>query len=123
MRMTTGLLLAAWLGCCAPLAQAAVPEMPRLRVIGVADGLPSSNVNGMAQDRAGYLWVATADGLARYDGVDVRVWRHVPGDAASLPGNYVAAVHVDGDDRVWVAVEGRGLSVLDPPHRGFLHYR
>ena len=123
MRMTTGLLLAAWLGGCAPLAQAAVPETPLLRVIGVADGLPSSNVNGMAQDRAGYLWVATADGLARYDGVDVRVWRHVPGDAASLPGNYVAAVHVDGDDRVWVAVEGRGLSVLDPSHGGFRHYR
>ncbi|MHB8912851.1 MAG: hybrid sensor histidine kinase/response regulator, partial [Lysobacter sp.] len=81
------------------------------------------NVNGMAQDRAGYLWVATTDGLARYDGVGVRVWRHVPGDPAALPGNYIAAVHVDGKDRVWVAIEGRGLSVLDAGRESFRHYR
>jgi len=77
----------------------------------------------MAQDRAGYLWLATTDGLARYDGVGVRVWRHVPGDPASLPGNYVAAVHVDAEDRVWVAIEGRGLSMLDATQEGFQHYR
>ena len=122
MRKVLVLLLAAWV-CGAPMAQAAVPESPRLRVIGVADGLPSSNVNGMAQDRAGYLWVATTDGLARYDGVGMRVWRHVPGDPAALPGNYIAAVHVDGEDRVWVAIEGRGLSVLDVGRDGFRHYR
>ncbi len=115
-------LVAAWMGG-APVARAALPESPRLRVVGVAEGLPSSNVNGMAQDRAGYLWLATNDGLARYDGVGVRVWRHVPGNAASLPGNYVAAVHVDGHDRVWVAIEGRGLSVLDAASDGFHHYR
>ena len=122
MRMQGVLLVAAWL-CGAPMVRAALPESPRLRVIGVAEGLPSSNVNGMAQDRAGYLWLATTDGLARYDGVGVRVWRHVPGDPASLPGNYVAAVHVDAGDRVWVAIEGRGLSMLDAAHEGFHHYR
>ena len=122
MQRVAVLLLAAWV-CGAPLARSAVPESPLLRVIDVADGLPSSNVNGMAQDRAGYLWLATTDGLARYDGVGVRVWRHVPGDAGSLPGNYVAAVHVDGDDRVWVAIEGRGVSMLAAGHDGFHHYR
>ncbi len=123
MRKLAVLLLAASWVCAAPMARAAVPESPRLRVIGVADGLPSSAVRGLAQDRAGYLWIATTDGLARYDGVGVRVWRHVPGDAASLPGNYVAVVHVDGDDRVWVAIEGRGLSMLDAARNGFRHYR
>ncbi|MGH8077728.1 MAG: ligand-binding sensor domain-containing protein, partial [Lysobacter sp.] len=123
MRMWAGLLLAAAWVCAVPVAQAAVPESPRLRVIGVADGLPSSSVNGMAHDRAGYLWVATTDGLARYDGIGMRVWRHVPGDAAALPGNYITAVHVDGEDRVWVAIEGRGLSVLDAARSAFRHYR
>ncbi|MFD0739328.1 ATP-binding protein [Lysobacter koreensis] len=102
---------------------AAIPESPRLRLIGVEDGLPSSNVNGMALDRAGYLWVATTDGLARYDGVGMRVWRHLPGERGALPGNYIAALHVDPDDRVWVAIEGRGLSVLDADRAGFRHYR
>ncbi|RNF86524.1 hybrid sensor histidine kinase/response regulator [Lysobacter psychrotolerans] len=106
----------------APAHRAGIPESPRVRAVGVAEGLPSSTVTGMAFDHSGYLWVATVDGLARYDGISVRVWRHVPGDAASLPGNYVEDVHVDAQDRVWASVEGRGLSVLDPQRRGFRHY-
>ena len=41
----------------------------------VFDGLPSNTVNRMAEDRYGYLWIATNDGLARYDGRTYRVWR------------------------------------------------
>lgn len=100
-----------------------MPEIPRLRIIGVEDGLPSTHVDGIAQDRSGYIWLATTDGLARYDGVEMRVWRHRPDDPAALPGNYITVVHVDQEDRVWVAVEGRGVSVLDRDRRSFRHYR
>ncbi|QCW25319.1 hypothetical protein FE772_06235 [Lysobacter enzymogenes] len=103
-------------------AAAGVPEAPRARIIGVADGLPSSKVNGMAFDHAGYLWLATTDGLARYDGVGMKVWRHVPGDPASLPGNDLALVTVDDRDRIWVAAEGRGLSMMDARREGFVQY-
>ncbi|HTA64226.1 MAG TPA: two-component regulator propeller domain-containing protein, partial [Xanthomonadaceae bacterium] len=80
-------------------ARAALPETPLLRVYGVSDGLPSSSVNALAQDSRGYLWLATDDGLARYDGVGFKVWRHDPADAASLPGNLIQAIHVDAGDR------------------------
>ncbi|GHA77617.1 hybrid sensor histidine kinase/response regulator [Cognatilysobacter bugurensis] len=103
-------------------AHAAVPESPRLRIVGVEDGLPSSHITGLARDRAGYVWVATNDGLARYDGIDMRVWRHRPGDPGSLPGNAIAYVHVDADDRVWASIEGRGLSVLDATRTRLQHY-
>ncbi len=125
--MLSGLLLA-----CLPLAgmqrvhaavPAAVPAAPVFRPLGVADGLPSSSVNAIAQDRAGYLWIATADGLARYDGLGFRAWRHDPADPGSLPGNNVQALHVDAQDRVWVATESGGLSVLDAQRRGFRHFR
>jgi ligand-binding sensor domain-containing protein/CheY-like chemotaxis protein len=108
---------------CAGRVQAAVPETPRLRLLGVAEGLPSSSINALARDRAGYLWIATPDGLARYDGVGFRLWRHVPDDPAALPGNIVQALHVDAADRVWVATEFGGLSVLDAARGGFRHYR
>ncbi len=125
---------AAWLLVAAPVhattagtvpiaTNAEIPAIPTLRHIDVADGLPSSNIHGLAFDPDGYLWLATIDGLARYDGVGVQVWRHVPGDADSLPGNYITVMHVDPHGRVWVAPEGRGLSVLDPDHDGFRHYR
>ncbi|MBO7942098.1 hypothetical protein JTP77_040305, partial [Streptomyces sp. S9] len=74
-------------------------------------------------DHAGYLWLATTDGLARYDGVGMKVWRHVPGDPASLPGNDLTLVNVDDRDRIWVAAEGRGLSMMDVRREGFVHYR
>ncbi|MCE7031890.1 ATP-binding protein [Lysobacter sp. GX 14042] len=96
--------------------------MPQPRVLGAADGLPSTSVNGIARDREGHVWVATADGLARYDGIGFRSWRHDPGDPRTLPGNYVTVLHVDQADRVWAAVEGRGLSMLDTRREGFRHF-
>lgn len=119
LRTTIGL----WALLASAVVLAGVPENPRLRVTGVADGLPSSNINGLALDRAGYLWLATSDGLARHDGVGMQVWRHEPSDPDALPGNYLSAVHVDDKDRIWVAIEGRGLSVLDRSRQSFRHYR
>jgi ligand-binding sensor domain-containing protein len=53
---------------CGALPAAAQPVPPSPRQVTVFDGLPSNTVNRMAEDRYGYLWIATNDGLARYDG-------------------------------------------------------
>ena len=103
--------------------QAAVPERPRFRLVGPAQGLPSTEIKALAHDAAGYLWIATADGLARYDGVGMRVWRHDPDQPGSLPGNNVQALVVDARDRVWAATEGGGVSVLDATRQQFVHFR
>jgi ligand-binding sensor domain-containing protein/CheY-like chemotaxis protein len=108
------------LGIC---AYAAVPERPRFRIIGASQGLPSTDIKALARDRDGYLWVGTADGLARHDGVGMRVWRHDPELADGLPGNNVQALLVDAEDRIWVAVEGEGVSVLDANRQHFTRYR
>jgi signal transduction histidine kinase/CheY-like chemotaxis protein/streptogramin lyase len=109
--------LLGWLLCQS--AWAGVPELPRFRQVGVADGLPASGVNALAVDRAGYLWIATRDGLARYDGVDYRIYRHAEGDPGSLPGNSITALLADDRDRIWVGVEGQGLCRLDEHRRAF----
>jgi len=66
----------------------------------VRDGLPSRQVMSLAQDLEGYIWIGTRDGLARYDGGKFKVYRHVPGDNRSLPGNYVQTLHVDSANRI-----------------------
>ncbi len=99
-----------------------IVETPHLRVFGPSDGLPSSSVNALAQDAQGYLWLATDDGLARYDGVGFKVWQHDPADPGSLPGNLVQALHVDGRGRVWVAMEGHGVALLLPDGEHFRRY-
>lgn len=115
------LVLGAWLLCAAALA--AVPERPRFRITGIAQGLPSTEIKGLARDRDGYLWIATADGLARYDGVGMRVWRHDVSDPRGLPGNNIQTLMIDAEDRIWLSIEGAGISVLDAQRRGFTHYR
>lgn len=114
-------LLLLCLGCACALA--GVPERPRFRIVGPAQGLPSTEIKALARDADGYLWIGSTDGLARHDGVGMRVWRRDPEAADGLPGNNVQALLVDARNRIWVAVEGEGVSVLDAARRQFTRYR
>jgi signal transduction histidine kinase/sugar lactone lactonase YvrE len=94
-------------------AHAGLPETPQPQQLTVADGLPSNRINGIAEDQFGYLWIATSDGLARYDGLGFRVWRVGEG----LRDNFVWTVHVDARNRVWVGTSRSGLAMLDVDRR------
>ncbi|MFZ9311346.1 MAG: ligand-binding sensor domain-containing protein, partial [Arenimonas sp.] len=83
----------------AALAAAVSAGQSQFLPLEVRDGLPSRQVMSLAQDLEGYIWIGTQDGLARYDGGKFRVYRHVPGDNRSLPGNYVQTMHVDSGNR------------------------
>ncbi|KXB13336.1 ligand-binding sensor domain-containing protein [Xylella fastidiosa] len=121
LKRVRGALLTALLVLVSLLtATAAVPEMPRFRVLDATSGLPSNVVRAMLQDAAGYLWLATSDGLARYDGTAFKVWRHDPNDPGSLPGDSVLALYIDVQDRIWVLSENAGLAVLDAQRRRFI---
>ena len=98
------------------------PAAPWFEVLRVADGLPSNEVYALRQGADGYIWIGTRDGLARYDGVDFRVWRHDPDDAATLASNDVSALLIDRRGRVWCGGEAGGLNeMLDDG--GFRCYR
>jgi signal transduction histidine kinase/ligand-binding sensor domain-containing protein/ActR/RegA family two-component response regulator len=77
----------------------------------------------LAQDRDGFIWIGTADGLARYDGVGFRVYRHDAVGPASLSGDDVTALFVDRDNRIWCGGEDAGLNLLDTGRREFRHFR
>ncbi len=105
-----------------PASGAPLPT-PQFRRYGVADGLPSSAAYAVVQDRQGYLWIGTADGLARFDGAHFEVYRHDPRDPASLASNDAAAVLVDRDGQLWVGGGDSGLNLHDPARGGFRHWR
>lgn len=66
--------------------------------VGTAEGLPSTAVHQVVQDRPGYLWFATNDGLARYDGRQFRSWRREQG----LADTAVSSLAVDAQDQLWL---------------------
>lgn len=97
--------------------------VPRFETLGVEHGLPSPLVTTIAQDRAGYLWFATGDGLARYDGLSMRVWQHDPDDPQTLAANNVQTMLIDSRDRIWAATLDSGLSILSADRRSLRRMR
>ena len=55
-----------------------------------ASGLSQSTINKIIQDKKGFLWFATADGLNRYDGYSFRVYRNDPNDKKTLSGSDIS---------------------------------
>lgn len=125
LRRTMRGVAAVMCGLCALLAAfaayAARPETtlpavePRFVHFGPEHGLPTM-INDLTVDRQGYVWLGTADGLARYDGERFRFWRREVGVETSLPENDVTVLHVDVADRLWAAT-WYALTVLDPGRR------
>ncbi|MGH8124001.1 MAG: ligand-binding sensor domain-containing protein, partial [Rudaea sp.] len=87
-------------------------KTPLFRKFGVAEGLPSSSVHALAEDRDGFIWLATVDGLARYDGVGFHIYRHDPNDPGSIAGNDITTLFIDSENRIWCGMESAGLDML-----------
>lgn len=85
-------------------------------------GLSHNSVFSILQDRQGYLWFGTHDGLNRYDGYEFVVYRHQPGDSTSLSGNNISAMVQDSTGALWIGSRD-GLSRYDPGTNAFKRYR
>ena len=88
------------------------PEITlKLTNLTIDDGLSQGRIGALAQDRRGFLWISTADGLNRYDGYSFKVFKNTA-DTHSIAANNTGRVVVDEFDRVWVTV-GNGLDLYD----------
>src|SRR5690606_11954508 len=77
------------------------------------DGLSHDHVTDIVKDQLGFLWVATVNGLNRYDGRSFKIFRHDPSNINSLPHNYIRAISLAPDGYLWIATMS-GLCKLDP---------
>jgi signal transduction histidine kinase/ligand-binding sensor domain-containing protein len=82
--------------------------------IALEEGLSQGTVTALLQDRVGFMWVGTQDGLNRYDGYGFTVYKHDPADAGSLANNSILALLEDSRGDLWIGTEGGGL---DRRHR------
>lgn len=80
----------------------------------IDDGLSQQDVHVILQDTLGFLWFGTEDGLNRYDGHALRVFRPTPFDTTSLGGAWVVALAEGGGGGLWVATETDGLNRYAP---------
>jgi ligand-binding sensor domain-containing protein/signal transduction histidine kinase len=77
------------------------------------DGLSQGYVVAILQDRRGFMWFATRDGLNRYDGNDFVVYKNNPSDSGSLSSNFLQDLMQDDHGFLWIATN-TGVNKFDP---------
>jgi ligand-binding sensor domain-containing protein/signal transduction histidine kinase len=114
-------MLALALATCVSAPLEAAPSTLRFVRYGTAEGLSESTADAILQDSRGFIWVATPDGLNRFDGHTFKVFRNQPGDATSLSDNTVKALFEDRDGALWVGTDG-GVNRYDPARETFQRF-
>lgn len=79
----------------------------------IEDGLSQSQVTSVRQDKTGYIWIATQDGLNRFDGYGFKILKNEANNENSLPNNYVHFLLPDVHGNLWFGTN-RGLGMLNP---------
>lgn len=85
------------------------------------DGLSQATVETMIQDKQGYVWVGTNDGLNRYNGYDFKVYRHEEEVKNSIANNYIVDIQEDGEGNIWVGT-ANGLSKINSENDSIKNY-
>jgi signal transduction histidine kinase/CheY-like chemotaxis protein/ligand-binding sensor domain-containing protein len=85
-------------------------------------GLSQNHILCMLQDKQGFMWFGTINGLNKYDGYKFTVYKNDAKDDNSLSGNYISGIVEDANGIIWVST-GSGLNKYDKTRDRFVHYQ
>jgi methyl-accepting chemotaxis protein/ligand-binding sensor domain-containing protein len=111
-------LVAAGLALALPSAHA---QKLQFRQLTPDNGLSSSLVQSIVQDKLGFMWLGTKKGLNRYDGYQFTIYRHRSGDSTSLANNDALVIYEDSKGGMWIGTP-LGLSGYDRERDAFHNY-
>lgn len=77
-------------------------------------GLAQNSINAIFQDRTGFLWIGTQDGLHKYDGYKFSLFQHNADDPNSLPDSFITAIAEDTEGYLWIGSNYHYVSRLNP---------
>lgn len=107
------IILLLWIGSCINniYAEKRDPSI-RFTSLSIDNGLSQSTVYDIIQDKKGFLWVATADGLNKYDGYTFTVYRHENYNHNSIQSDLIRSLFLDDKGELWVGTNS-GLALYD----------
>lgn len=89
--------------------------------LSVKDGLSQLHVTCIYQDKLGYMWFGTRNGLNKFNGNSFEIfWNHAD-DEQSISSNTIACIIEDAEGNLWIGTEN-GLNKLDKKRKGFKRY-
>jgi signal transduction histidine kinase/ligand-binding sensor domain-containing protein/ActR/RegA family two-component response regulator len=90
---------------------------------GIRDGLVNNLTFDVAEDKYGFIWVTTRNGIAKFDGSDFTVYRPVPPGVKRQVAQFYQTVSKSRDGSLWFCSWGNGLLKLDLTTERFTFYR
>src|SRR5665811_104209 len=85
-------------------------------------GLSNNQVHCILQDKKGWMWFGTSQGVSRFDGYRFTVFKNDPEDSTSLKGNLVRAIFEDHKGQLWIGTENGGLNKFNHEKENFQHF-
>ena len=83
------------------------------------DGLSQSAVTCILQDKYGFMWFGTQDGLNRYDGYNFKVFKNDPEDSTTLSDNFIFSIYEDDSGTLYIGTQSGNLHEYDPTKESF----
>jgi len=99
---------------------AQAPDL-RFKQISVEQGLSSGYVFSTCQDNRGFMWFGTLNGLDRYDGITMQVYRHDQKDTTTVSDNFIRCMYNDHRGDLWIGT-ANGLSHYNANKNNFTPY-
>ncbi|MDG5768120.1 two-component regulator propeller domain-containing protein [Balneolales bacterium ANBcel1] len=97
-------------------------ENLRFYHITAQDGLSQSTIEAIWQDHQGYMWFGSQDGLNKYNGHDITVYKNNPDYPGSISYNEITDIFEDSDDNLWISTSGRGFNRYNRNTESFTRY-
>jgi ligand-binding sensor domain-containing protein/signal transduction histidine kinase len=91
--------------------------------LSLEQGLSQSSITGILQDRHGFMWFGTQEGVNKYDGYGFTVFKYDPHNSSALADNWVTAMCEDRTGTLWIGTHAGGLNKFNPGRKTFTHYR
>lgn len=101
MNMKTQFLLFFFICCFLPV-NISITKAQTGKFYSTDKELSNSLINAVYQDRRGFIWVATENGLNKFDGTRFSIYRHNPTDSTSIKNNYVRTLFEDSRGNFWI---------------------
>ena len=103
---------------------AIIPQKNKLKFehLSIEHGLSNKGVFSIIQDKKGFLWFGTFDGLNKYDGYTFTAYKTDPQDIQSLSDNKVSSIIEDQNGMLWIGTYIGGLNRFDPEKESFTRY-
>ena len=95
----------------------------RFERIGNKQGLSQSTIFEIFQDKKGFIWFATRDGLNKYDGYNFTIYRHIFNNPNSISSSNISCITEDYDGNLWVGTADGGVNKMDKFSGNFIHYK